>query len=55
MAGFLSNGTMVVPIGKYNETERELLHLLFINGELTETDYRKYLEDCRNANRRTKE
>jgi hypothetical protein len=47
MAGFMSNGTDVVPVGRYTQEEREAIHLLFLNGELSEADYRAYLADAR--------
>ena len=47
MAGFMSNGTDVVPVGRYTKEERETIHLLFLNGELFEIDYRQYLADAR--------
>lgn len=50
MAGFMSNGIDVVPVGQYTKEERETVHLLFLNGELSETDYRAYLTDARKQN-----
>ena len=47
MAGFMSNGRDVIPVGRYDENERETIHILFLNGMLTETDYRRYLADAR--------
>jgi len=47
MAGFMSNGTDVVPVGRYTKEEQEAIHLLFLNGELPEAEYRAYLADAR--------
>ena len=47
MAGFLSNGTDIIPVGRFTKEERETVHLLFLNGELSEQDYRRYLADAR--------
>ena len=47
MAGFMSNGINIVPVGRYTEEERETMHLLFLNGELPEVDYKAYLADAR--------
>ncbi len=51
MAGFLSNGIDVIPVGRFDKQERETVHLLFINGEISEQDYRRYLVDAREHNK----
>ena len=43
----MSNGTNIIPVGHFTEEEREAIHLLFLNGELSEEDYRVYLADAR--------
>ena len=47
MAGFLTNHKNAIPVGKFTKEERETVHLIFLNGELPETDYRQYLADAR--------
>ena len=46
MTGFITDkrGKMV-PVGKYDKQELELMNLLVVNGELSIDDYRKYREN----------
>lgn len=45
-AGFISTKTgKIIPVGRYDKAELELINILVINGELSIEDYRKYRQN----------